>query len=384
MTTQPFRITQIDRSKKILDFGIGQPDFDLLPLTILQQAAVARFAEGDPDFLNYGYEQGDGRFRQVLATFLSGGYGTSVDPGHLMVTAGASQALDLLCTLFTRPGDVVLVEEPSYFLALRILQEDHGLRAIPVATDEEGVLPEAVAEAAARHHPKFLYIIPTFQNPTGRTLPLERRQRLVDLATEHDFLLVADEVYHLLHYGAPPPAPLAAWTHTGQVLSIGSFSKILAPGLRLGWVQAAPELVQRFVRSGLVDSGGGLNPFTSNLVRVVLENGEQDRHLAQLRAVHRARLQAMDTALVQYLGGVARWTAPQGGYFFWLTFPEDLDTAALLPTAQAEGVGFLPGARCSCVGGLHHAMRLCFVHYHEKKIVEGVRRLAQVVHQMRG
>lgn len=383
MTTQPFRTTQIDRSSTILNFAIGQPDFDLLPLTILQQAAAARFAEGDPDFLNYGYEQGDGRFRQALATFLSEGYGTRVDPGHLMVTAGASQALDLLCTLFTRPGDVVLVEEPSYFLALRILQEDHGLRAVPVATDEEGLIPEAVAESAARHRPKLLYTIPTFQNPTGRTLPLARRQHLVDLAMEHDFLLVADEVYHLLHYGAPPPAPLAAWTPTGQVLSIGSFSKILAPGLRLGWVQAAPELVQRFVRSGLVDSGGGLSPFTSNLVRVVLESGAQEAHLAQLRAVHRARLQIMDRALADHLGGVARWTTPQGGYFFWLTFPEEVNTADMLPEAQAEGVGFLPGARCSSVGGLRHAMRLCFVHYHEETIVEGVRRLAQVVHHLR-
>lgn len=373
------RTTQVDRTSTVINFGIGQPDFDLLPLEIMQAAAQARFAEGDAEFLNYGYEQGDGRFRQALAAFLSGGYGQNVDPGQLMVTAGASQALDLLCTLFTQPGDTVFVEEPSYFLALRILQEDHRLRAIPVATDEHGLIPAAVEEALARHRPRLLYTIPTFQNPTGRTLPEDRRARLVELAQAHDFLLVADEVYHLLHYGAPPPPPLAAWSDTGHVLSIGSFSKILAPGLRLGWVQAAPEHVQRFVRSGLVDSGGGLNPFTSNLVRVVLEEGWQENHLANLRRVYAARLKTMDAALRAHLAGRAHWTTPQGGYFFWLTLPETVDAEALLQAALTQEVGFLPGVRCSSVGGLRHAMRLCFAHYNEDVIREGVRRLGAVL-----
>ena len=181
-----------------------------------------------------------------LADFLSQGYDDQVQPQQLITTAGASQALDLICTFFTRPGDTVFVEEPSYFLALRILQEDHRLHAVPIATDEDGLVPAAVEEALTRHRPVFLYTIPTYQNPTGRTLSRGRRQELLALAEAHDFLIVADEVYHLLHFGTPPPPPFAAQVDSGRVLSIGSFSKILAPGLRLGWMQTTPERAQRF------------------------------------------------------------------------------------------------------------------------------------------
>jgi 2-aminoadipate transaminase len=165
------RSTQVDRSADMINFGIGQPDFALLPHTLMRQVTAARFAEGDTELLNYGFEQGDGRFRRALAAFLSSGYGVDVQPQQLMITAGASQALSLFCTLFTRPGDTVFVEEPSYFLALRILQEDHRLNAVPIATDENGLILPAVEEALTRHQPVFLYTIPTYQNPTGRTLP---------------------------------------------------------------------------------------------------------------------------------------------------------------------------------------------------------------------
>ena len=230
----------------------------------MRQVAAERFAEGDTELLNYGFPQGDGRFRWALAAFLSRGYGTELPPQQLMITAGASQALNLICTLFTSPGDTVFVEEPSYFLALRILQEDHRLNAVPIPTDEHGLMLPAVEEALTRHRPTFLYTIPTYQNPTGRTLSESRRQQLLALAEEHDFLIIADEVYHLLDFGTPPPAPFASAADTGRVLSLGSFSKILAPGLRLGWVQTAAQRARQFAASGLVDSGGGLNHFTSN------------------------------------------------------------------------------------------------------------------------
>ncbi|MYH61281.1 MAG: aminotransferase class I/II-fold pyridoxal phosphate-dependent enzyme, partial [Caldilineaceae bacterium SB0675_bin_29] len=141
------RSTQVDRSADSINFGIGQPDFALLPHALMSEVAAERFAEGDTELLNYGFPQGDGRFRWALAEFLSRGYATPVQPRQLMITAGASQALNLVCTLFTRPGDTVFVEEPSYFLALRILQEDHRLNAVPIPTDEHGLVLPAVAEA---------------------------------------------------------------------------------------------------------------------------------------------------------------------------------------------------------------------------------------------
>ena len=388
------RSTQVDRNTDSINFGIGQPDFALLPHALMRQVAAARFAEGDTELLNYGFPQGDGRFRWALAAFLSRGYGTDVQPQQLMITAGASQALNLICTLFTRPGDTVFVEEPSYFLALRILQEDHRLNAVPIPTDEDGLALPALAEALTRHRPVFLYTIPTYQNPTGRTLSHSRRQELLALAVEHDFLIVADEVYHLLDYATPPPPPFAAYVDSGKVLSLGSFSKILAPGLRLGWVQTTPQRARRFAASGLVDSGGGLNQFTSNLVRVALEGDGQRDYLNGLRRAYQQRVEAMDAALRQHIGDRAAWSVPGGGFFFWLTCAEQnlpaskrpadgvgsgqIDTTALLQTAASAKVGFLPGSRCSSVGGLGNCLRLCFAHYDIAEIEEGIRRLGHV------
>lgn len=383
------RSSQVNRASSLIDFGIGQPGFDLLPLELMRQSTEARFSEGDTELLNYGYEQGDGRFRQALADFLSAEYASPVEPEQLMVTAGASQALALICTLFTQPGDTVFVEEPSYFLALRILREDFRLNAVPIPSDENGLRLDALEEALAQQQPVFVYTIPAFQNPTGHTLSARRRERLVALAHKHNFLIVADEVYQLLHYSATPPAPppalppapLAAHTDSGRVLSVGSFSKILAPGLRLGWIQAAPEFVQRFVTCGLVDSGGGLNHFTSNLVRVALEKGRQTEYLAGLRQIYRQRIDVMDAALHRHLGGLARWQKPGGGYFFWLEMDAGIDTAALLPASHAAGVGFLPGMRCSSVGGLSNYLRLSFAHFGEAEIGEGVARLGEILGQ---
>ena len=372
------RSTQVDRSADSINFGIGQPDFALLPHALMSEVAAERFAEGDTELLNYGFPQGDGRFRWALADFLSRGYGAAVQPQQLMITAGASQALNLICTFFTRPGDTVFVEEPSYFLALRILQEDHRLNAVPIPTDEHGLVLPAVKEALTRHRPVFLYTIPTYQNPTGRTLSESRRQQLLALAEEHDFLIVADEVYHLLDFGSPPPGPFAVAADSGNVLSLGSFSKILAPGLRLGWVQTSEQRARQFAASGLVDSGGGLNQFTSNLVRVALEGGGQKDYLESLRRAYKERVEAMDAALHKQIGDRATWTVPAGGYFFWLTCAEDLDTTALLDAAARAKVGFLPGRRCSSVNGLSHCLRLCFAHYAIPQIEEGIRRLGKV------
>lgn len=388
------RSTQVDRSADSINFGIGQPDFALLPHDLMRQVAAERFAEGDTELLNYGFPQGDGRFRWALASFLSRGYGAAVQPQQLMITAGASQALNLICTFFTCPGDTVFVEEPSYFLALRILQEDHRLNAVPIPTDEHGLVLSAVEEALTRRRPAFLYTIPTCQNPTGRTLSHSRRQQLLALAEEHDFLIVADEVYHLLDFGSPPPPPFAVAADSGKVLSLGSFSKILAPGLRLGWVQTSAQRAHRFAVSGLVDSGGGLNQFTSNLVRVALEGGGQRDYLDGLRRAYRQRVEAMDAALHRHIGDRATWTVPAGGFFFWLTCADhflaaanystagdgrgQFDTTELLQAAAGAKVGFLPGRRCSSVGDLGHCLRLCFAHYGIPEIEEGIRRLGHV------
>ena len=373
--TKPLQTVQIQIPPGVIDLGLGDPPPSLLPVDLIRQAAEACFSAGDPSFLQYGAEQGDGKFRLALAQFLSNGYGLPVDPARLFVTNGVSNALDQICNLFTRPGDLIFVEDPTYFLALRIFN-DHNLRIIPIQTDKNGLRIESLEEKLAEYHPKFLYLIPTFQNPTGHTLAQERRERLSQLCQEHDFILVADEVYHFLNYFDKPPTPIAAYTDIENVISLGSFSKILAPGLRLGWMQSHPERIKRFVKSGLLDSGGGLNPFTSAIIRDVLESGGLEENIVKLVGIYRSRAVVMDSALRRYLPKTS-YVVPQGGYFFWVRLPGNLDAAALQKNAELFKVNFRAGARFSSVEGMRDYIRLSFVYYEPDKIEEGLRRLKQ-------
>ncbi len=361
----------------VIDLGLGDPPLALLPLDLIRRAAEVRFAEGDPSFLQYGAEQGDGNFRLALAQFLGSGYGSQVDPASLFVTNGISNALDQICTLFTQPGDIIFVEEPSYFLALRIFT-DHNLRIVPIQTDLNGLIIESLEEKLAEFHPKFLYLIPTFQNPTGHTLTLERRDRLIQLCQQHDFIVVADEVYHFLNYFDQPPKAFALYADIKNVISLGSFSKILAPGLRLGWIQACPEKIKRFAGCGLLDSGGGLNPFTSAIVRDILESGGLNENIAKLIETYRSRAVAMDLALRKYLP-MTTYDLPQGGYFFWVRLPGNLDSTLLQRKAEPFKVNFRAGERFSSEAGMRDYVRLSCVYYEPDKIEEGLRRLRKCI-----
>ena len=356
----------------MINLGLGHPSDDLLPSDLLRRAAEARLAGHAPSLLQYGFDQGSTSFREALGRFLTDAYHVPVSPDDLLVTNGASQALDLVCTVLTKPGDTVFVEEPSYFLALGIFAE-HGLNVVSLPVDSEGLRMDALEAALAQHTPVFVYTIPTFQNPSGVTLSPVNRARLIALSQAHNFFIVADEVYQLLNFAAEPPAPLATLAEDARVLSLGSFSKILAPGLRLGWVQSSEGGLEPLVRSGLLTSGGGLNPFTSGLVRVILERGWQAEHLGRLRKVYAERAEVLVSALRDYIP-TATFGVPEGGYFVWVT-PGGVDAGALLGQAERHGVSFQAGGKFSSQNALHHALRLSFSYYEPERLIEGVRRL---------
>lgn len=369
-------VTQTRIPQGVIDLGVGHPSLGLLPLEELRQAALHRLSQGDPAFLQYGAEPGDGYFRTELAGFLSRHYGFSLEPDTLFVTAGVSQALDLICTAFTRPGQVIFVEEPTYFLSLGIFR-DHHLEVVALPTDADGLDITALEAALRQHQPALVYTIPTFQNPTGATLSQQRRKRLVELSQEYGFLIVADEVYQLLYYHQSPPLSLGSFAAAGTVLSLGSFSKILAPGLRLGWIQAAPRLLHTLTRNGMVTSGGGLNPFASAIVRSALELGLQEQHLHKLRNTYRGRLETMLEALRQ--NGLRPRYTPEGGYFVWLELDPAADSQVLLEQAIQAGVRYQPGVRFSSQGNFAHALRLCFAYYDSAELKKGIQRLAAVL-----
>jgi len=340
----------------------------------VQQASRSFFEGAEPFELNYGVTQGDQRFLESLAGFLTKSYGVPTSSNELFVTGGNSQALDLVSVVFANPGDTVFVEEPSYFLAFQIFR-DHGLNIVGIPVDDDGLSVDALEKELKTHKPAFLYTIPSYHNPGGQCTTGERRQRVVKLAEEHDFLVVADEVYQLLYYYDAPPPAYGTMSDSERVLSLGSFSKILAPGLRLGWVQTSERLRERLKSHGFVNSGGSINHISSLIVRQAIDSGSLDSHIEALRHSYRSRVEAMDEALHEHFDGIAKWTRPNGGYFFWLEFDEAVDTGPQRKKARELEAGFQSGDVFSSCGRLKHCLRLSFAHYSEDDIREGIARL---------
>ena len=252
-----------------------------------------------------------------------------------MLTGGISQALDFVCGRFARPGDVVFVEEPSYPYSFQIFR-DHGLEVVGIPMDGAGMDVDALERELAERSPKLVYTIPAFHNPTGQVMDRARRERLVALSAStasSSSPTRSTSTSTTATRRRRHSAPCAA----GNVLSLGTFSKILAPGLRLGWIQATPDLLKTLLASGALVSGGNFNHFTSHLVRKLMESGELAAYVAHLRASYTERAQAMDTALRKHLAGIARWQKPGGGYFFWLELPEGADTARSRPRPAPPG-----------------------------------------------
>ncbi len=362
----------------VINLGIGQPSADLLPVDLLRAASEDFLKVAQPKELNYGEKQGDVRFRESLADFLSLKYEADVRPGSLMLTCGNSQALEFICERFTHPGDTVFVEEPAYFLAFQIFR-DHGLNIVPIKMDQDGLIIVALEQALQSSKPTLLYTIPSFSNPGGQTLSASRRERLVDLSREHDFIIAADEVYQMLPYFGEVPPALGTMIDRGNVISMGTFSKIMAPGLRLGWIQAPKHLMDVALDSGWINSGGAVNHVMSHIVRHAIDMGLQESFIEQLCQSYQGRVTAMDESLKQNLSKFVRWTRPDGGYFFWLELSENIDATALRAQAFDHGVGFQPGEVFSSTGRFKNFIRLSFAHYSETDIREGISRLSSLL-----
>ncbi|MCG8617468.1 MAG: PLP-dependent aminotransferase family protein [Desulfobacterales bacterium] len=368
-----------------IHLGIGQPSEDLLPVDLLGKASGAALAGENKGFLGYGAARGNPDFNEALAGFLTGQTPVDVRPEQLMTTTGNSQALDLLCTLLTRPGDTVLVEASTYFLALRIF-EDYGLNLVTVPTDEKGLIPEALEEILAKQPdgkvPAFLYTIPFFHNPLSVTLGEDRLEHLAKISAKWNLTVISDEVYWFLHFDAPPPPSLGRFIDEAPVYCLGTFSKILAPGLRLGWIHTARERVRQLTRAGVIQSGGGVNPFTSAMVLSLMETGELAANISYLRTIFRKRSDSLCRALEKVLPPAARFETPRGGYFVWIRFPEGIDFKALRKEIQAMGVDIYPGQYFSPEDGFANCMRLSFAYFDDTVLTEGAERLGNALNRL--
>ncbi|MEJ5198344.1 MAG: PLP-dependent aminotransferase family protein [Anaerolineae bacterium] len=362
----------------IIDLSWGHPDLALFPTAELTRAAEQVLARPDRAALCYGPDQGPGSLIERLCAWLGSREAHMPQPEQVFICAGLSQGLDLLCTLYTAPGDPILVDMPTYHLALRVFR-DHRLELVPVEGDEDGLRPDALADVLAAQHrrgrrPRFLYLVPNFCNPTGVTLSAERRGEIAALAQEADLTILEDDVYHHLWYDEPPPPPMSDLAPE-HVIRLGSFSKLLAPGLRVGWLIATPEVVRQCAGSGLLDSGGGISHFSAFVIGEYMALGVFDAHVERLRAAYRERRDLLCAALAQHLPAGCRWRVPGGGFFVWVNLGEEIDSAALLPQAEAAGVSYVPGAHFYADGRSSSYARLAFTLLSPEDLVEGARRL---------
>jgi len=361
----------------IIEFGWGHLAADLLPRTELLRAATWTLTHDAPAALTYGFAQGPGRLLALLAARLA------VPETELMITGGTSQALDMICKQLTQPGDVVLVEAPTYHLALRIFR-DYRLRLVMVPGDQQGLHVTTVATLVRFFRRRgervaFLYLVPTFNNPSGTTLSATRRAELARLATALELTVVEDEAYAELWYELPPPPPITSFATGSSLIRLGSFAKVLAPGLRLGWMHAPATVIQRCTQSGMLDSGGGVNHLTAHIVLALLQAGDFEPHLLRLRNALRARRDVLLEALARMIPSGVTWQPPLGGFFVWLRTPPTIDTTTLLARAEAAGVSYIPGARFYAGNGGRHELRLAFSMLSEADLIEGTRRLSKVL-----
>src|SRR5262245_9478194 len=374
---------QLVQRPGIIELGWGHPNAALLPVADMRRAAIEALDRDGAAALAYGADQGAGPLLAWLRERIERTEGCTVAPDEIMITGGVSQALDQICTLCTRPGDVALVEAPTYHLAVRILR-DHPLDLVPVPADADGIQVDALATTIAElrktnRPPRLLYLVPTFHNPTGVSLSAERRTTLVELAAAEELLIVEDDVYRELAYDGPAPPSLWSIAPSGTVARLGSFAKSLAPGVRLGWLTADRALVGRIAGSGLVDSGGGVNHFAAMVVAALCSSGLFEAQVARLRAAYRAQRDTLLEGLAEHLPPGCIWEVPAGGFFVWVRLPPGLDAAELLPHAEAAGVAYLPGERFFVGGGEANALRLAFSLYAPEELVEAARRLGQAI-----
>ena len=388
MPDSPLSVTQFVNRPGIIDLAWGHPDQDLLPVDALRQAASRVFDRYGPDALNYGYAAGPGPLIDCVCDRLAEVDARAPAPDSVVISAGSSQALDQLATLLTDPGDAVLVENPTYHLAVRILR-DHPVELAPVPTDSGGLRIDALGEIVARLRQggragRLLYTVPTFHNPTGGSLAADRREELVRFAETAGLLIVEDDAYRELSYDGPAPPSLWSLARPGTVVRLGSFAKSLAPGLRSGFITADPPLVNRIRDSGVLDSGGGISHFSSLVVAEFMRSGDYARNVERLREEFRRRRDALLAALSDQLGERASWLRPAGGYFTWLTLAPGQDAAAYLPAAEADGTSYMPGATFYLgTGEGSRNLRLAFSRYAPDRLAEAARRLARALSTVR-
>ncbi|WP_407552170.1 PLP-dependent aminotransferase family protein [Streptomyces sp. Pv4-95] len=367
---------------EVISFAGGLPAPELFDATGIAAAFQHVLTEEPRRALQYSTSEGSPELRAAVAARTTA-RGLATDADDLIVTTGSQQGLSLLATALLEPGDVVLVEDPCYLAALQIFSFA-GARVVPVPTDDEGLLPEALDEIAARERPKLLYVVPTFQNPTGRTLSAERRAAVAAVAARRGLWIAEDDPYGELRFEGEPVPWVATFPGAeDRTALLGSFSKVMAPGLRLGWLRAPAALRRACV---IAKQAADLHTSTVDQAAAAryLSVSDLDAHLERVRGAYRDRRDALVNGLAVALPEGSRWNRPAGGMFVWATLPEGYDATALLPEVVRHDVAYVPGAPFFAGPPDATAIRLSFVTHSPDEIREGLVRLATALGSAHG
>jgi 2-aminoadipate transaminase len=363
----------------MIGFGAGAPEPEFFPVDLFRRAMSEALDTHGANLFVYGAVQGWLPLREALVAWMARG-GIQASAEQVVVLHGSQQGLDLVARVLLEPGDAVVVESPTYLGALQVFR-GAGARLLPVALDQEGMRLDLLEQVLARHRPKFIYTLPTYQNPTGVTMPLARRHALLALAARYGVPIVEDDPYGELHYGDEPPPRLAALDRRGLVIYLSTMSKLFLPGLRLGWLAAPPPLVEAVT---LARQNVDIHPNSAmqHILHTFLTRGWLAEHVAALRPTYQARRDAMLAALDRMAPAGMSWSAPAGGYFIWCQLPGGMRARTLAVEAAREGVSFVTGDAFSPNGNARNAIRLNFTGASEDEITEGIRRLMVAVRRL--
>lgn len=359
----------------IISFAGGNPAASALRDEYVAQLADQVLKKDGKRILQYGATEGYPPLFESIAQFVQTA-GIQVDPSQVLPVTGSTQAMDLFCKVMIDPGDVILVEEPTFLGAMHVMKLFQAdIKTIKM--DADGTIPEDLEEKIQKYHPKFVYIIPTFQNPTGRTLPVERRKKIAQIAAKYETLILEDDPYRDLRYEGEALPAIRSFDESGYVIYLSSFSKTISPGLRVGAILAPAELHRKLV---ICKQGSDLHTPTLNqaIVDAYLRGGLLFDHMKEALASYGAQMNKMLDMLSIFPEGV-KCVRPQGGLFIWLDLPEHIDAGKLLPTAAQNGVAYVAGTHFYAGGGHANTMRLNFSNAPLDKIEKGMNILAQTL-----
>lgn len=370
----------------IISFAGGFPDAAMFDVEGVREAANAALTEEPGAALQYGATEGYQPFREQIVGLMAAKGVQSLAPEQLIVTTGSQQALDLLGKTMISPGDKVIVEGPTFLATIQCFRL-YGAEVISAPTDENGVIPEALEQLIAEHQPKLVYLIPTFGNPSGVLLSLERRRQILEMAVRHQTLVVEDDPYGDLYFDVPPPPSMLALSDEvpgsrDYLAHCGSMSKVLSPGLRLGWLIAPAELLGKCVMCKQF-SDAHTSTFSQATAAQYLKAGRMPATLARVRSTYAARSKAMGDGLRSQLGDAVRFVQPQGGMFIWVQLTgargQEKDGNALAKRAIEQGVAFVPGTPFFAQNPDPSTLRLSFATADIARIEEGIARLAKAL-----